>query len=93
MGINFSVFHRNMSRPYNGLPSFKKQQPYMSHENEPEVNEGVKKRNVKQKNADKRFNSPYGFHEPKYKKVSLVNRYPILFRRIFVSTCVLLFFR
>ena len=76
-----------------GMPSFKKAQPYMSHENEPELRETVRKRNVKQKNEDKRFTSPYGFHEPRYKKVSIFNRYPILFRRIFVSSCLLLFFR
>ena len=75
------------------LPNFKRPQPYFSSENEPEVEETVRKRNVKQKNADKRFNSPFGFHEPKYKKVSIVNRYPLLFRRILVSTSLLIFFR
>ena len=83
-----------MSRkPPESLPSFKRQQPFVSHENEPTLNETVRKRNVKQKNADQRFNSPFGFHEPKYKKVSILNRYPILFRRVFVTTSLLIFFR
>ena len=76
-----------------GLPSLKRQEPFISHENEPSLNETVRKRNVKQKNADQRFNSPFGFHEPKYKKVSIFNRYPIFFRRIFVTTSLLMFFR
>ena len=81
------------SQPPENLPSLRRPGPYMSHENEPALNETVRKRNVKQKNADKRFNSPFGFHEPKYKKVSILNRYPIFFRRVFVTTSLLIFFR
>ena len=65
----------------------------IEHENEPPLEETVRKRAARQKNADKRFNSPFGFHEPKYKKVSFMERYPLLFRRTLVTTCLLLFFR
>jgi len=37
------------------------------------------RRQSKQKNVDKRFNSPFAFHEPKYKRISLMNRYPRAF--------------
>ena len=63
------------------------------HENEPELEEDVRKRIARQKNADKRFNSPFGFHEPKFKKVSFFQRYPKLTHRVFVTTALLLFFR
>ena len=65
----------------------------IEHENEPMLEETVRKRAARQKNADKRFNSPFGFHEPKYKKVGLIERYPLAFRRTLVTTCLLLFFR
>eukprot|EP00092_Neocalanus_flemingeri_P017420 GFUD01018843.1.p1 GENE.GFUD01018843.1~~GFUD01018843.1.p1 ORF type:complete len:127 (-),score=26.85 GFUD01018843.1:433-813(-) len=44
------------------------------------------------KNADKRFNSPFAFHEPQYKKLGFMNRYPRAFVTIFTTTCLLLFF-
>ena len=85
---------REMSgQPPQRLPSLRRPEPFTSYENEPPLNETVRKRKVKQKNADQRFNSPFGFHEPKYKKVSILNRYPIFFRRLFVTTSLLLFFR
>ena len=65
----------------------------LEHENEPGQPEMRGKRAARQKNADQRFNSPFGFHEPKYKKVSIIERYPLLFRRTLVTTCLLLFFR
>jgi len=46
----------------------------------------------KQKNADKRFNSPFAFHEPKYKKPGLFVRYPKLFTYLFSGTALVLFF-
>ena len=81
------------SQPPQNLPSLKRPGPYMSHENEPPMIDAPRKRNTKQKNADQRFNSPFGFHEPKYKKISILNRYPILFRRLFVTSALLIFFR
>ena len=54
-------------RPPSSLKSFE-------HLNEPEIEEGALKRAAKQKNADKRFNSPFGFHEPKHKKVNFIQR-------------------
>lgn len=65
----------------------------LEHENEPGQIEIRGKRAARQKNADQRFNSPFGFHEPKYKKVSIIERYPLLFRRTMFATCLLLFFR
>ena len=47
----------------------------------------------KQKNADKRFNSPFAFHEPKYKKVNLMNRYPRAFVILTSGTMIGLFYR
>jgi len=47
---------------------------------------------ARQRNADKRFNSPFGFHEPKFKKVSFFQRYPKLTHRVFVASALLLFF-
>ena len=62
--------------------------------NEPELEEDlIKRRIARQKNADKRFNSPFGFHEPKFKKVSFFQRYPKFTHRVFVGTALLLFFR
>jgi len=46
----------------------------------------------KQRNADKRFNSPFGFHEPKYKKMNLISRYPKTFVWTFTTVCLLSFF-
>ena len=51
------------------------------------------RRQSKQKNADKRFNSPFVFHEPKYKKINFMNRYPRLFMWTFTTVGLLLFFR
>ena len=47
-------------------------------------------------NWDQHFrNSPFGagFHEPKFKKLWFWQRYPVLFHRVFVSSCLLVFFR
>ena len=63
------------------------------HDNEPQVAESIQRRAARQKNADKRFNSPFGFHEPKYKKVSIFQRYPKATHRALITTCLLLFFR
>ena len=40
-------------------------------------------------------NSPLGvgFHEPKFKKQWFFQRYPVAFHRIFVTSCLLAFFR
>ena len=40
-------------------------------------------------------NSPLGvgFHEPKFKKQAIWHRYPVAFHRIFVTSCLLVFFR
>jgi hypothetical protein len=51
------------------------------------------RRRSKQKNADKRFNSPFAFHEPKYKRMGFMNRYPKLFMYSFTAVGLLLFFR
>jgi len=72
-------------RPPSSLRTFE-------HKNEPEMADEVLKRAARQKNADKRFNSPFGFHEPRHKKVNIMQRYPKLFHRTFVTTCLLLFF-
>ena len=65
------------------------------HDNEPELDQHEQKqrRAAKQKNADKRFNSPFGFHEPKYKKVSFYQRYPKLVHRTLITVSLLAFFR
>ena len=77
------------------VPDYRRPHPTFGHLNEPSANtdDEVKRRIARQKNADKRFNSPFGFHEPKYKKVSLAERYPKTVHGIFISTCLLLFFR
>ena len=75
------------------VPDYNRPHPTFSHMNEPTINpEEARKRAAKQKNADKRFNSPFGFHEPKYKKVGLFERYPRFMHGLFVSTALLLFF-
>ena len=78
------------------LPSERPKHPLLLDHNinEPELEEDlVKKRIARQRNADKRFNSPFGFHEPKFKKVSFFQRYPKLTHRVFVASALLLFFR
>ena len=76
-----------------GVPDYNRPHPTFSRVNEPTTNEEeTRKRAAKQKNADKRFNSPFGFHEPKYQKVGLFGRYPRVMHGLFVSTCLLLFF-
>ena len=75
------------------VPNYARVHPSFSHLNEPEMNpEGARKRAAKQKNADKRFNSPFGFHEPKYKKVGLFGRYPKVMNGLFITSSLLLFY-
>jgi len=59
----------------------------------PGYDEWVVRRNLQQKNHHLR-NSPFGvgFHEPKFKKQWIWNRYPVAFTRIFVTSCLLVFF-
>jgi len=59
----------------------------------PGYDEWVVKKNLQQKNHHLR-NSPFGvgFHEPKFKKQWIWNRYPVAFTRIFVTSCLLVFF-
>jgi len=50
------------------------------------------RRQSKQMNADRRFGSPFVFHEPKYKKVPFMNRYPKSFVATTTTVCLILFF-
>eukprot|EP00090_Calanus_glacialis_P029292 TRINITY_DN47022_c0_g1_i1.p1 TRINITY_DN47022_c0_g1~~TRINITY_DN47022_c0_g1_i1.p1 ORF type:complete len:137 (-),score=36.78 TRINITY_DN47022_c0_g1_i1:373-753(-) len=74
-----------------GHPSYKKDRVGQTDPSRGTSLDEIKRRS-KQKNADKRFNSPFAFHEPKYNKVSLINRYPRLFGVTFTTVCLLLFY-
>jgi hypothetical protein len=39
-----------------------------------------------------RRNSPFAFHEPKFQKRWIWTRHPQAFQRLFIGTCLLLFF-
>ena len=75
-----------------GHPSYKKDRVGQTDPSRGTSLDEIKRRS-KQKNADKRFNSPFAFHEPKYNKVNLINRYPRLFGVGFTTVCVLLLYR
>ena len=73
------------------LPSLKRKSQ-LSAENEPKVDDRAKLL-ANQKNAIERFNSKKAFHEPKYKKLSFMNRYPRTFMSGFTFISLSLFFR
>lgn len=73
------------------LPSLKRKSQW-STENEPKVDDRAKLV-ANQKNAIERFNSKKAFHEPKYRKLSFMNRYPRIFMSGFTFISLSLFFR
>jgi len=72
------------------LPSLKRKSQW-STENEPKVDDRAKLV-ANQKNAIERFNSKKAFHEPKYRKLSFMNRYPRIFMSGFTFISLSLFF-
>ena len=84
-------------QPYHspGHPSYKKQfvDPESTRATTSNEYAAHIKRQSKQRNADKRFNSPFAFHEPKYKRVSLMNRYPRAFVFVVTTVSLLTYFR
>ena len=78
-----------------GHPSYKREfvDPESSRATTSDEYAAYIRRQSKQRNVDKRFNSPFAFHEPKYKRVSLMNRYPRAFVFAMTTVSLLAFFR